>query len=239
MRRLRYIAVLILLSASLSAWSQQRVVDVGKEETSPLSGLFLVLGGEPISFAKYVKVVEGTAFFSDNWMKGSLIMEGGKKYDGLYMKLDLMEDEVHYKDPSGNEFIADNRIREIWLTDSITTKKYHFVHSSFIGSGTAAATGWHQLIADGSAMLFKKFRKQIDETKPYGSATTEQRISTESRYFILSANVLSPVKSFSTIPDLLSEKKTELQQYISTNKLKGKSDGDYISLVSYYNSLPK
>jgi hypothetical protein len=50
-------------------------------------------------------------------------------------------------------------------------------------------------------------------------------------------NVFSPVKSLSALPDLLSDKKEELLQYISSNKLRGRSDGDYINLVSYYNSL--
>ena len=45
---------------------QQRVVDVGKEETSPLSGLFFVLGGEPYSLAKYVRVVEGSLSLMKN-----------------------------------------------------------------------------------------------------------------------------------------------------------------------------
>ena len=45
---LSLITVPILLLSSLTM-GQQRVVDVGKEETSPLSGLFFVLGGEPYS----------------------------------------------------------------------------------------------------------------------------------------------------------------------------------------------
>lgn len=231
-----YLLPLFLLFASASL-SQQRVVDVGKEDTSPMSGLFLVLGGEPISLARYVKVVEGTPYFSDDWMTGSLVLPEGKKYENIQLKIDLMADEVHYQDKEGNPLIANNRIREIWLNESSSGKKYHFVHSSFIGSGTAAASGWHLLLADGAAMLFKKPVKEMVETKPYGSATAEQRITTTSRYFILYNNGFTPVKSLSAIGDVLTDKKSELQQYISSNKLKGKSDGDYISLVSYYNSL--
>lgn len=228
----------LLLLISLTASSQQRVVDVGKEETSPLSGLFMVLGGEPISFARYVKVVEGSPFFSEDWMSGSLVLPEGKRYDSMHLKIDLITDEVHYQDKAGNPLIATSRIREIWLNETGTAKKYHFVHSSFIGSGTAAASGWHLLLAEGPAMLFKKPVKEIIETKPYGSATAEQRITTASRYFILYNNTFTPVKNLAAISELLSDQAAALQQFISSNKLKGKTDGDYISLVSYYNSLP-
>jgi hypothetical protein len=236
MKAVLFIAV-SLLSLFFCPVRSQRVVDVNKEDVSPLSGLFLVLGGEPISLARYVKVVEGSPFFSEQWMMGTLILPGGTKYDSVRIRLDLMADEVHYQDKSGNQLIANNRIREIWLTDSVTQKRYHFIHSSFIGSGTAATAGWHLMLAEGAAILFKKPHKEILETKPYGSATFEQHITTAGRYLILSDKIFTPVKSLSAIADLLSNMKAELGQYISSNKLKGKSDGDYISLVSYYNSL--
>ena len=237
MKPVRYYFVVCFLLATVTAWSQQRVVNVDKDDVSPLSGLFFVLGGEPYSLARYVKVTEGSSFFNEQWLPGSLILPAGKKYDSVQIKIDLLADEVHYQDRSGNPLIATSRIREIWLTDSLSNKKYHFVHSSFIGSGTSAAAGWHLMLTDGPAFLFKKLQKEIIETKPYGSATAEQHITTSGRYFVLSNNTLSPVKSLSVIADLLSDKKAELVQFISSNKLKGKSDGDFISLVTYYNSL--
>ena len=79
--------------------------------------------------------------------------------------------------------------------------------------------------------------KEITEVKPYGSSVSEQRITTLTRYFILHDNKFTPLKSLNSIPELFPQKADQLKQYISTNKLKGKSAGDYISLVTYYNSL--
>jgi hypothetical protein len=39
------------------------------------------------------------------------------------------------------------------------------------------------------------------------------------------------------MPDLLSDKKTELNEYISSKKLSGKSDEDHSALISYYNNI--
>lgn len=224
-------ATLLLLSHPVLR--AQQTIDVGKEDVNPMSGLFTAVGGEPVSFARYVKVVDGTPYFSEDWMNGTLVMPSGKKFDSVQVKIDLLADEVHYKDKAGNALIATSRLREIWLKDATGARKFHFVHSSHIGSGT----GWHLLLTDGRAILLKKLVKEIIETKPYGSSVTEQRIQTSSRYFILLNNQLLTVKSLSAIPDLLPDQGDALRQYISTNKLKGKSDGDYISLISYYNSL--
>lgn len=230
------ITALLLNSSGLSA--QQKVIDVGKEDVSPLSGLFTAVGGEPVSFARYVKVVEGSPFFSDDWMPGTLVMPSGKKFDSIQVKIDLLADEVHYQDKAGNPLIATSQLREIWLKDASGSRKTHFVHSSYIGSGTGASQGWHQMLTDGRAILLKKQIKEILETKPYGSSVTEQRIQTTARYFILLNNKLLSVKSLSAIPELIPEETESLRQYISSNKLKGKTDGDYISLISYFNSLP-
>jgi hypothetical protein len=239
LKHLHVITTCIIALVSVPCYAQQRVVDVGKDDISPLSGLYNVIGGQPISMARYVKVVDGTPFFlNDRWMWGNLVVSGGKKYDSIRLRLDLMANEVHYKDRKGNEMIADNVLRELWLMDSVSKKKYHFVHSSFIGSGTAAAFGWHQLLTEGNAMLFKKIQKEITETQPYGSATTEQRINTSHKYFILWNNNFHPVKSIASVAEILSDKTAELQEYISANRLsKGKTDADYISLLAYYNSL--
>lgn len=209
----------------------------GKGRNQSTQWSVLCAGGEPYSLARYVRVVEGSAFFDDNWRLGSMVLPAGKKYDSIELKIDLLADEIHYKDKAGNPLIATTSIREIWLQDEKAKKKFHFVHSSFIGSNTAAATGWHQLLAEGKVLLFKKHIKEIVEVKPYGSATNEQHINTVYRYFLLHNNVFSPLKSLSAIPELLSDKTEELRLYISNNKLKGKGDSDYISLVSYYNSL--
>ena len=85
--------------------------------------------------------------------------------------------------------------------------------------------------------MYKKLTKVITETKPYGSATTEQVIHTSSRYFILYNNQLIRIKKFRDLADILSDKKTEVLSFITSNKLNGKSDEDYNSLLSYYNDF--
>jgi hypothetical protein len=73
--------------------------------------------------------------------------------------------------------------------------------------------------------------------KPYGSATIEQTIDTFGQYFVDVSSVLNRVKKFKDLSDLLKDKKDELNKYISSKKLTGKTDQDYIDLVTYYNKL--
>ena len=233
----RLLAFLFLLPA-LAGWCQQtKVVDVGKEEVRLSPGRFYSVGGEPVSPVKYVKVVDGSPYFSQSWMKGSLDLGDGRGYENLWLKLDLADNSVLFIDAEGRVMIANAVIKNISLTDSVTGKKYDFVFSPFIKGTGEIRKGWYQVIVSGKATLYKHLAKVINETKPYGQATYEQTIVTSSSYFLMTDSVFAPIKKIKALPDMLSDKKEELNQYLSGKNLPGKTDAVYAGLVSYYNSF--
>ena len=233
----RLLSFLFFLPA-LAGWCQQtKVIDVGKEDVRITASQFYTGGGEPVSNAKYVRLVSGSPYFNEAWMKGSLDLSDGRGYENLWLKIDLTDNSLLYVDAEGKEMIATSVIRNITLIDSVSGKKYDFVHSSFIRGSGKIERGWYQLIVSGMATVYKHFTKIINEAKPYGSATYEQTIVTGYNYFLLTDSVFSPIKKFKALTDMLKNKKDELNQYISSRNLKGRSDSDYADLVSYYNSL--
>ncbi|HWJ28920.1 MAG TPA: hypothetical protein VNS32_20415, partial [Flavisolibacter sp.] len=90
----------------------------------------------------------------------------------------------------------------------------------------------------GSVRLYKRFHKELTETKPYGSATVEQRVITVGEYFIIRNNEVLQVKKMKDIPDLLSDKKTMLEEFLKNKDSKNASMDDRMTaVVNYYNSL--
>jgi hypothetical protein len=217
----------------------QRVVDVTKDDANLLNpNYFYTVSGEPVGLPKYVKVVEGSAFFISDWLTGRVMLVAGKEYGPMQLKLDLLKNELYYLDPSGREMIATTPLQRIILIDTTKNLYYIFINSDALpATNPEAERGWYQLMNNGKATVYKKLTKVITETKPYGSATTEQIIHTSSRYFILYNNQLIRIKKFRDLADILSDKKTEVLSFITSNKLNGKSDEDYNSVVSYYNDF--
>lgn len=228
---------ILLLSINISA--QVKVVDVDKLNTGGTvsSNLIYAVGGVPMNNAKYVAIVEGSAFYNDAFVPGKIVLSGGRMYDKMKLRLDLMDNSVQYKGTDGEELVATTPIRTIVLYDAVSEKPLQFDHSDFITPGSKVETGWYQLLDTGTIWLYKRYIKNIRENKPYGSATTEQYITTSSHYYIIVNSVFTPIKKFKSLPDILQDKKAELQQFISSTGLTGKSDKDYSTLISYYNSL--
>ena len=218
----------------------QRTIDVNKNEVSGTSpSLFMVVGGTPFVTARFAKVVSGTPFFSDEWLKGTVAVNGGHEYAGLLLKLDLLDNELHYMDTKGIEMIATSALQKVLLFDTLTQRVFAFINSSFINAGTPVQKGWYQLLVQGEVTLFKQYHKIIREDKPYNSATVEQYIDTSPRYFVLYKNSFAEIKKMKDLPDIFKDRKEQLVKYIKDNKLTGKTDEDYSVIVNFYIELIK
>jgi hypothetical protein len=232
--------LLVLACLCFIISSAQKTVDVTKQDVNVTDpNFFFVVNGQPFVSTKFVRVVEGSPYFSDAWMSGIVMIGSGKQYFNIALRLELISNELHFIDSNKNEMIATGDLKQIKLTDTINQKVYTFIHSAFI-DGENIPRGWFQLLADGKEVaLFKQYLKDIQETQPYGAATYEQHIMTHERYMVLYKNNFTEIKKTRDIAELFVDKKTEIQKYISEQKPSVKSDTDLIGLVNFYNSLHK
>jgi len=226
------LAICILCSAT--AFGQGRVNVASDDINMQLGTFFQAVNGVPLNTNTFYKVVEGSPFFMEHWMKGAASL-GEKEYKNLRLKLNLMDDKVHFMDAKGNEIICSTPINSVSLTDSLTGKQYRFVHGSNIPSTQDTRSAWMELVTDGAkAQLYCHHKKNISETRPYGSATLEQRILTSDLYYVRVGDKLVRVKKLSDIISALDSKQEEAQQWSKKNA-KDNAAG-YAKLVEWYNA---
>lgn len=217
----------------------QQTIDVNKEQDAPNRRLFYVVGGMPFAIAKYVNVTEGSPYFKDEWMKGVVIIASGEQCDNRLLRLDLVSGELHYLDSAGREMITTEKVAEVILKDTLFGKQYRFVNSFAIvvPGSEKSINGWYELLSQGTATLFCKYQKDIEQDLPYGSSTYNEIIKTTKLYFLVYNKAFYNIKKIKDVPDILSDKRTELINYINNKNLSGKSESDFSSLIDYYNSL--
>jgi hypothetical protein len=230
-----FLACLLSLISIISF--SQRTVDVDKQDGKAVnSSNFFVVNGEPFVNVKFTRLVEGSPYFKDDWMKGVATADSFRTFSGT-LKLDLLDNQIHFLDKNGNEMVTNTRLQKLVLIDTNTRSTFTFIHSSGMNAPDAK-TGWYQVLGEApAATLYKKELKILQEMKPYNSATVEQYIRTSNHYFILAAGKFTGVKKIKDLADIFPDKKTEISKYISENKLNGKSDNDFINVMAYYKSL--
>jgi hypothetical protein len=232
----RILAAIFMLSTQFCF--SQRTVDVTNGDTRVGQNALVVVSGTPFVNEKYVSLVEGSPYFNEEWLKGVLVGQNGQEYKGLQIKLDLIENSIHYKDEKGNELITTTPIKEVVLTDALGNN-YKFVHSSSLPeTATNLKKGWYLWLCSGTASLYKYYDKNILEHTPYNSATTEQKVRTTEKYLVLYNNAFVEVKKLKDAPAVLANKKTELEEFLKNKDSKDLSlDDRFLALVEYYNSL--
>ena len=213
----------------------QRVIDVDKNVNLP-ANLFFSIGGEPVVNVKFVRLTSGSPFFKEQWMTATGTSSTNLIYKGGTAKLNLLDNTIYFLDADGNERVVTTPLKEIVLTDTVTTNTYHFIHSSFLPN--AVQRTWYLQLASGRTSLYQVFQKQLFESKPYGSATTEQSIITRDLFFVLYNGQLSPVKKPKDLPAILSDKKSELTEYLKKETSKSEDIATQLATaIAYYNSL--
>src|SRR5215213_10856670 len=128
--------LLVLFSIALVQMaSAQKVIDVSKNTGTIGTDVFFSVGGEPFVNAKFVRLVEGTPYFKDEWLSATITMPGGKEYKNISVKIDLFDNELHYMDDKDVELVCTTPVKQIAIADALGNT-YRFIHSSFISQTT-------------------------------------------------------------------------------------------------------
>jgi hypothetical protein len=228
------------LSLTCLIATSQTTVDVDKERGVSGGALKYVytVAGTPFVTAKFAKVVEGSPFFNEQMMHGAIILRGGKEYRNILVRLNLLESQVNYIDEKQIEMIATTPISEVVLWDTINNNHHRFVFSNYIETTDKPEKDFYELLQAGKAELYKQYKKSMLESKPYGSATVEQSIRTELRYFVLISGKWIRIKKIKELTDLLTDTKNEIQKFVSDKKLTKDSEANFEAIIAYYNTLP-
>ena len=224
-----------LLFISLPSFSQTIDVDKNDKRLAAISNLSA--SGTPYINAKFVRVVSGSPFFNEQMMRGILISRDNTEYRNIIIRLNLLESQVNFLNNKQEELIVGTPLREVTLLDTVNQKNYHFIFSDHIESTDKVEKGFYQILQNGKAGLYAYHKKVLKETRAYNSATYEQSIETYVTYCVLLGGQWKKINKIKDLPAVLSDKKSEVQEYISSNRLSGYKQEDVESVINYYNSL--
>lgn len=227
MKWMKHVAAIAMLCVAAKVTNAQKAVG---------NPLFLHMHDKMVQVDKYNDIVSGTAFVDSNWQLGAVLLENGTLVENVRIRINVLDDEIHYIDESGKEMVSTQNIKSVIFkrtgndTTAVFVSKY-----AFSGKDAGMPGGWMQLLAKGKVSLLKKYHKSIIESKGYSSATVEKNIVTEVRYFIWYNGELVRVKNVSEVAAAINNAAVDKQ--LSNMKKSGKSETELKALVDYFNTL--
>ena len=228
--------LICLLSASTVCMGQGVIPYHNLDPADATAPPVAIMEGVPFPLDKYIRITTGSPYFSDSWMHGKVLLENGAISGMLDLKLNMLDNTVLYLDPKGQEMVITAPLRYATMTDS-AGEPYYFLHGDQLTDEKDLKDTWFQVLVNGSVSLCKHTRKGVRESKSYGSATTEQSIQTSETFYVKRKKDLIRIKKWDDLLTLLDDKKELVSAYSKTHHLNGKTQSDFIAVMTYYNSL--
>lgn len=233
---MRKIVLICLLFATAACFGQGIIpYHTSDETTSAAPPAVAIIQGVPFPLEKYVRITQGSPFFSDSWMNGKILLQNGRISKNLPLRLNLLENEVNYLGPTGREMVVTEPMRYLVMVDSAGVE-YSFLYGDQLTEDEVLKHVWFQVLIDSRVSLCKQVKKAVRESKGYGSATTEQSLQTSDVFYIRSKGVLIQIKNWDHLLKVLDEKQLLVRQYCREHHLNGRSQKDYLELLTYYNN---
>lgn len=191
-----------------------------------------IYGGIPVINPKYVKVVEGSVFFPENFTTALLFVKDNRRPYALDARLNIMEGKLHYLDEKNIEMQAESDIEEIHFIENGVVSA---VYTLQIPDCAEKNSGCFEVMERGKASLYRKVAKRINEFKPYGSATTEQKVHTSYQYWIQTDKSCSPLKNIQELQSVLLQSDPSFRQRLPARRWSDKEARDWTEIVKLYN----
>jgi hypothetical protein len=177
--------------------------------------------------------IKGNAFFLDSTkFTPGRVSYDGLSYMGVPMLYDINKDQVVVL--LYNKFIKMVLLQK--LTKDFDFLGHHFINimPDSIGNNSVVSAGYYDEIYNGKTKVLIKRYKGIQTNS---SAETYFEFSRE--IFIKKNYEYYSTSSQGALLNALKDKRKELQQYISANKIKFRKDpeGAMVKIVSYYDHL--
>ncbi len=215
----RYCLILILLCANFCVQAQ----------------FIQDISGKPVLTKNYLNI-KGSAYLYNDWQKGIVKLNNGKVYKNVFLKYDLVNDELFFKKPSSDEilgFVDD--IFEFSITTDVKTLNFK---KGFPPAERFTKNSFYEILQGVTVTLLKKQTKVILETKAYNAASTDRQFDENIAYYVFINNKTERIKKDKkSLIAALSDKKDAVEEYINKEKLKFKTDEELIAVIKFYNEL--
>lgn len=181
--------------------------------------------------------VDGSPLMFSEWKRGEVTLKNGERYPIEKMNLDASRDQFVYLVNDSLFELSDN-IREVRIFEE-NHKSDPASDMVFRTDINPNAANFVQVLTTGKVTIFCEYSKKPEgENYSNGIVNNMRKYVLHSDYYSIADNNAVPIKfSSSTLDELVSDKKDEVNNFIKTNNLKLKKEPDFLKAITYYNSI--
>lgn len=180
--------------------------------------------------------IKGSPYLAEDFLPAVVKMKDGKTFKDIPLKYDQVTGELIFKDPTGKLVTFADPVAEFRFTGGKLANQAY--RAGFSSTEQGNVNTFYQVLYDGGTIVLKDARKNLIEHRAYNSSTPVKSIVETPAYYLVMGNTLEKIrKDKKSVLLVLKDKATELDKYITENKLNLKEDADLARLLQYYDSI--
>lgn len=215
-----------------SSWRGKAISHINNSYTDFLSEQSSLFNGP--QYSGYNKPFQnGQPYFLDEEYHTASVFYDHLWYHNVLIKYDLVRNEIAIKGPAGPQLLFSEKI------GTVIVEGHRFVQIlTDTGQNDLPESGLYELLFNNSqlVLLHKETKRILDNIE--ASSELKQYIETEDVYYLKNRNGYTPVNKESQLLSILSDKKTEIRQFLRKSKLSFKKNKQQalVAAIKYYTS---
>ena len=201
---------------------------------------FIIVDKNGGSFHSYYEGVEGNPFFIENFRTSTIKLVSGLEFNNVTARLDLYKQIIQIRlNGDTVKMVLPGNIIEIVFYDTVQslTNEYKF-QTGYPEIDNLNRNNFYQVLSDGKVTLLRSSIKKINKIKNEMSGEVSSQFDIyEDHYLYVKYEMKRVKKDKEYILNLLSDKRKELETYITAQKINFKSIDSIKKLIDHYNSL--
>jgi hypothetical protein len=181
-----------------------------------------------------------TPFYTEQYKYGDIIMNRGRKFQGVQLKIDLFTNSTQFVSVNGIEIALDpGVVKEIAYAD--TTSEgivFYKFRTGFPAIDGKSNQNFYIVLVDGNCSLLRSVEKKVNERKNDASGKLIREYENYEFFYLYKKGEMKRLrrdKDF--LLSELSDKQPQLEKFIEDNKLNLRSIEQIGKLLNYYNTL--
>lgn len=179
--------------------------------------------------------IQGSPYLSQDFINGKVWTVDGKTFNNVLLRYNCYSDIIEFNNQgTAYDILPKDQVSKVELGDKV------FRYLEF-QPGYGEKKSYFQILSEGKAILCVKYHISFlerEELRGFSTPKPDRFDELNTTYWIsVNESPAKEVVSKSKLLDILSDKKNEIDAFLSSQKLSYKKIDDLKKIINYYNSL--
>ena len=177
--------------------------------------------------------IQGSPYLNNDFQTGSIVTTSNTNYNDISIRYNIFNDEMEFKGNDNNIYSFEkSTIKNLFIGNTEYVFKAFSIKNSLRRS-------YFEVLTKGTVTLLKQYHVRFEEEQPakaFADPVPAKFNRLRSDYFIFSNKEAQKFSGFKDLSELLPDKRTEIEKFIKSKKLKISNEEDIIKVIDFYNS---